>query len=206
MSESRGSKEIAGSPSTEASARCFFYWPRGHRTDYHPPLAPAHALDRSDICGHQGARPACLASCPALQWWHAQPYPPTIRSRPDLVAHYGKVWPALSPSAQPYDTDPWEWSCGFYPGSHPREISLAPPPAFLHRHMPRRVRHMKYGNLGYCLPFLAFKLRDCHLSNSFNPSGKCKCTAAEIHAPARKPLSVGRFLRKFRLYKNFDRG
>jgi hypothetical protein len=22
----------------------------------------------------------------------------------------------------PHDTDPWEWSCGFYPGSHPREI------------------------------------------------------------------------------------
>jgi hypothetical protein len=21
----------------------------------------------------------------------------------------------------PHDTDPWEWSCGFYPGSHPRE-------------------------------------------------------------------------------------
>ena len=22
----------------------------------------------------------------------------------------------------PHDTDPWERSCGFYPGSHPREI------------------------------------------------------------------------------------
>jgi hypothetical protein len=21
----------------------------------------------------------------------------------------------------PFDTDPWEWDCGFYPGSHPRE-------------------------------------------------------------------------------------
>jgi hypothetical protein len=21
----------------------------------------------------------------------------------------------------PHDTDPWEWSCGFYPGSHPGE-------------------------------------------------------------------------------------
>jgi hypothetical protein len=21
----------------------------------------------------------------------------------------------------PHDTDPWEWNCGFYPGSHPRE-------------------------------------------------------------------------------------
>jgi hypothetical protein len=24
---------------------------------------------------------------------------------------------------QPLDLDPWEWSCGFYPGSHPREHS-----------------------------------------------------------------------------------
>jgi hypothetical protein len=41
MSESRGSKEIAGSPSTEASARCFFYWPRRHRSDDEgAPLAP----------------------------------------------------------------------------------------------------------------------------------------------------------------------
>ena len=23
----------------------------------------------------------------------------------------------------PHDTDPWEWSCGFYPGSEPGEIS-----------------------------------------------------------------------------------
>ncbi len=23
----------------------------------------------------------------------------------------------------PFDTDPWEWSCGFYPGSHPRECT-----------------------------------------------------------------------------------
>jgi hypothetical protein len=22
----------------------------------------------------------------------------------------------------PHDADPWEWRCGFYPGSHPREI------------------------------------------------------------------------------------
>jgi hypothetical protein len=21
----------------------------------------------------------------------------------------------------PHDTDPWEWNCGFYPGSHPGE-------------------------------------------------------------------------------------
>ncbi len=23
----------------------------------------------------------------------------------------------------PFDTDPWEWTCGFYPGSHPRECT-----------------------------------------------------------------------------------
>jgi hypothetical protein len=24
-------------------------------------------------------------------------------------------------SGSPYDEDPWEWTCGFYPGSHPGE-------------------------------------------------------------------------------------
>jgi hypothetical protein len=24
-------------------------------------------------------------------------------------------------AGNPHDTDPWEWWCGFYPGSHPRE-------------------------------------------------------------------------------------
>jgi hypothetical protein len=24
-------------------------------------------------------------------------------------------------TGNPHDTDPWEWSCGFYPGSHPGE-------------------------------------------------------------------------------------
>ena len=23
----------------------------------------------------------------------------------------------------PFETDPWEWTCGFYPGSHPRECT-----------------------------------------------------------------------------------
>jgi hypothetical protein len=26
-------------------------------------------------------------------------------------------------SRNPADTDPWAWSCGFYPGSHPRECT-----------------------------------------------------------------------------------
>ena len=42
MSESRGSKEIAGSPSTEASAPCFFYWPCGHRADTGHPTTLAN--------------------------------------------------------------------------------------------------------------------------------------------------------------------
>jgi hypothetical protein len=25
-------------------------------------------------------------------------------------------------AGNPHDTDPWEWSCGFYPGSRPGEI------------------------------------------------------------------------------------
>jgi hypothetical protein len=24
-------------------------------------------------------------------------------------------------SGNPHNTDPWQWTCGFYPGSHPRE-------------------------------------------------------------------------------------
>src|ERR1700694_2033688 len=24
-------------------------------------------------------------------------------------------------TGNPHDTDPWQWDCGFYPGSHPRE-------------------------------------------------------------------------------------
>ena len=24
-------------------------------------------------------------------------------------------------TGNPHDTDPWEWNCGFYPGSHPGE-------------------------------------------------------------------------------------
>jgi hypothetical protein len=30
----------------------------------------------------------------------------------------------------PHDTDPWEWSCGFYPGSHPREHQSDTAPTF----------------------------------------------------------------------------
>src|SRR3979411_2531618 len=31
---------------------------------------------------------------------------------------------------KPHDTDPWEWNCGFYPGSHPREHQSDTAPTF----------------------------------------------------------------------------
>jgi hypothetical protein len=33
-------------------------------------------------------------------------------------------------SGNPHDTDPWEWSCGFYPGSHPGECSCGTSASF----------------------------------------------------------------------------
>jgi len=43
--------------------------------------------------------------------------------RPDCWhIYYGDVHAGTI--AMRHDTDPWEWSCGFYPGSHPREIQI----------------------------------------------------------------------------------
>lgn len=44
--------------------------------------------------------------------------------RPDCWhVYYGdvRVGTIARRVGNPHDTDPWEWSCGFYPGSHPRE-------------------------------------------------------------------------------------
>ena len=44
--------------------------------------------------------------------------------RPDCWhVYYGdvRVGTIARRVGNPFDTDPWEWSCGFYPGSHPRE-------------------------------------------------------------------------------------
>jgi hypothetical protein len=40
-----------------------------------------------------------------------------------LARYYGDVHvrTIAERTGNPHDTDPWEWSCGFYPGSHPRE-------------------------------------------------------------------------------------
>jgi hypothetical protein len=36
-----------------------------------------------------------------------------------MLAHYGDVHVGTiaERSGNPHDTDPWEWNCGFYPGS-----------------------------------------------------------------------------------------
>jgi hypothetical protein len=44
--------------------------------------------------------------------------------RPDCWhVYYGDVHVGTiaKRSGNPHDTDPWEWACGFYPGSHPGE-------------------------------------------------------------------------------------
>jgi hypothetical protein len=52
----------------------------------------------------------------------------TRRRNPDAPqetwrVYYGdvRVGSIAIRSGNPTDTDPWGWSCGFYPGSHPRE-------------------------------------------------------------------------------------
>jgi len=44
--------------------------------------------------------------------------------RPDCChIYYGdvRVGTIARRVGNPFDTDPWEWDCGFYPGSHPGE-------------------------------------------------------------------------------------
>jgi hypothetical protein len=41
-----------------------------------------------------------------------------------MLAHLLRRCPSRydrNPNRQPQDEDPWEWYCGFYPGSHPGE-------------------------------------------------------------------------------------
>ena len=63
----------------------------------------------------------------AGSWAHARPF-----RRRDVDAlqetwliYYGdvRVGAIAMRSGNPADTDPWGWSCGFYPGSHPRECT-----------------------------------------------------------------------------------
>jgi hypothetical protein len=67
----------------------------------------------------------CLEQEAAVQW----PMPQLTRRRyPEAReecwhVYYGDVHAGTLAirSGKPHDTDPWEWRCGFYPGSHPGE-------------------------------------------------------------------------------------
>ena len=51
---------------------------------------------------------------------------PRYPERPDCWhIYYGDVCVGAIARrvGNPFDTDPWEWTCGFYPGSHPRECT-----------------------------------------------------------------------------------
>jgi hypothetical protein len=56
---------------------------------------------------------------------HARTHPPPIDRRPDECWHvyWGDIHAGTIQirSGIPFDEDSWGWSCGFYPGSHPRE-------------------------------------------------------------------------------------
>jgi len=56
---------------------------------------------------------------------HARSQPPPIDRCPrGMLAHLlrgVRVGTIARRVGNPFDTDPWEWTCGFYPGSHPRE-------------------------------------------------------------------------------------
>jgi hypothetical protein len=67
----------------------------------------------------------CVAPRSALEWRM-----PKLSRRRDPEAreecwhvYYGDVHAGTIAirAGIPYDQDPWEWSCGFYPGSHPGE-------------------------------------------------------------------------------------
>jgi hypothetical protein len=66
---------------------------------------------------------------------------PVLTRRRDPDAHqevwrvyYGDVKVGLIAirSGNPDSTDPWQWHCGFYPGSHPRECTTGTAASFDH--------------------------------------------------------------------------
>jgi hypothetical protein len=70
----------------------------------------------------------------AESWWM-----PTLTRRRDIEApdecwhvYYGdvRVGTITKRVGIPFDEDPWGWSCGFYPGSHPRECTNGAPATF----------------------------------------------------------------------------
>jgi hypothetical protein len=58
-------------------------------------------------------------------WIYVSPYPPPLCRPPRLLAHLLRHVHAGTIAMRvgnPHDTDQWEWSCGFCPGSRPGEI------------------------------------------------------------------------------------
>jgi hypothetical protein len=47
-----------------------------------------------------------------------------------MLARLVRVGTIAIRSGNPADIDPWAWSCGFYPGSHPREYTSGTAAAF----------------------------------------------------------------------------
>ena len=58
---------------------------------------------------------------------HARAHPLPVSRTARLLAliYYGdvRVGTIARRVGNPFDTDPWEWTCGFYPGSHPGECT-----------------------------------------------------------------------------------
>src|SRR4030088_3456395 len=74
--------------------------------------------------GRAVALGCCLAPRPALQCCMPELTRRRYPERPDCWhVYYGDVHVGTIAirNGNPHDEDPWEWSCGFYPGSLPGE-------------------------------------------------------------------------------------
>ena len=114
-----------------------------HSANMRQPLARS-----SSIGGH-----ACQVPVPALECRHARMPALTRRrsaDRPDCWhIYYGDVHAGTIAmrAGNPHDTDRWEWSCGFYPGSRPGEIQSGTSATF---EMP--APNLPAGGRSFCQP------------------------------------------------------
>jgi hypothetical protein len=91
----------------------------------------------ADLCAHSGNAQAVAASLPARSA-RSWAMPELMRRRsPDAREecwhiYFGdvRVGTIGIRSGIPCDEDPWGWSCGFYPGSYPREYLYGTAPDF----------------------------------------------------------------------------
>ena len=69
-----------------------------------------------------------------VKGWRFNGGMPALTSRrskdPAMLARLVRVGTIAIRSGNPADIDPWAWSCGFYPGSHPREYTSGTAAAF----------------------------------------------------------------------------